>query len=358
MSGSRQLANFAAKLAKDYGPEQAPLDADPDVVIVPTGSVALDWALRLGGWRQGRIYEIIGVKDAGKSSLVLTGAAIHQRIFPDRGVAYLDIEKTFEPPWATALGVDCSKKARREGRWIHLFPKDSESASDMARDNASSGLVSLIIVDSVGGMESKKAFDKDAAKAQVGSNSQVITRMSKALATLARNNDATILLVNQYRANVGVPMGGDVSAGPKAMQHATTAKVEMAQVFREGATPREAEFYGAKEITGRMSRARVSRMKTGAPSRVAEFWINTQPTEKYGPQGIDSGDEYLQTGLKVGAIQQQPGGYYAMPGGERFHGKDALLSKLRSEQSARDEVRAAIPFEKPSADDDLEELNA
>lgn len=350
----RTLANLAAKAQRDYGEAQVPLDKARPLAVTPTGCIGLDWALRAGGYVRGRGYEIVGVKDAGKSTLVLTAAAIHQRAFPDRGVAYMDVEQTFDPGWATALGVDCLNSARKSGRWLHYYPGDSETASDMARDAAKSGDISLIIIDSVGGMESKKALEKDADKAQIGANAQVITRMSKHMATLCRRNDVVLLLVNQYRANVGSLVGGDISAGPKAMQHMTTSKIEMAQVFAQGSSRKE-EFWGTEEVVGNMSRARVTRLKSGPRSRVCEFWIQTQQTPKWGPQGIDAADEHYRLGKQLGIIAQLPGGYYVLPGDEKFHGEDAVLAHLRANPAARDAIREQVPFEAPCSLEDTDD---
>lgn len=350
-AGSRALAAHAAKMARDY-PDQYEMEWVPPEVI-PTGCPPLDWALRCGGFLRGRVYEIVGVKDAGKSTVVLTAAGVFQRLYPDRGVAYLDVENTFDLPWATSLGADCSLAARKAGRWQHYKPKTSEAASDQARDAITSGMTSLVIVDSIGGMESKKALEKDAEKLQVGSNAQVITRMSKQLSSLARLNGTTVLLVNQYRANVGAMFGGDVSAGPKAMQHSTTAKIEMAQVLAQGAT-RKAEFWGEEEAVGNMSRARVTRMKNGARSRVAEFWIMTQGTEEFGGRGIDLADSYYRLGKMLSIIEPLPGSYYMLPGDVKLHGEAAVLRHLRADPSARDAIRAAMPFDKPVNDDDPE----
>jgi recombination protein RecA len=359
-AGSRSLANFAAKLQKDHGEKQVPLKAPP-LVVVPTGSATLDWALRIGGFLLGRLYEIIGVKDAGKSTLVLTAAGIYQQRFPERGVAYVDVEGTIDYDWATALGVDCSDKAAKAGRWLHLEPKDSETASAMAAECARSGLVSLIIIDSIGGMESRKVLDHDEANPKKNpstmSNSQVITRMSKRLATLARDHRVTILLVNQYRANTANPMGSDVSAGPKTMQHATTAKIEMSQVFADG-SQRKSKFWGDEEVVGNMSRARVTRLKQGARSRVAEFFIMTQETDEFGGVGIDSADEYLRLGIKVGVIKKDAGGYYTVPGIDgRVHGEEKVLKALRDDPDMLKAIHAEIPFDTP-ANDELEEANA
>jgi RecA/RadA recombinase len=210
-------------------------------------------------------------------------------------------------------------------------------------------------------MESRKVLEHDEANPRKNpstmSNSQVITRMSKRLATLARRHDVTILLVNQYRANTSNPMGSDVSAGPKAMQHATTAKIEMSQVFAEG-SQRKSKFWDEEETVGNMSRARVTRLKQGARSRVAEFFIMTQETDEFGSVGIDSADEHLQLGLKIGVIKQEAGGYYTIPGIDgRIHGKEAALKAMREKPDVLKEIHAKIPFDTP-VNDELEEASA
>jgi hypothetical protein len=148
-----------------------------------------------------------------------------------------------------------------------------------------------------------------------------------------------------------------VSAGPKAMQHATTAKIEMSQVYAEG-SQRKSRFWGEEEVVGNMSRARVTRLKKGARSRVAEFFIMTQVTDEFGGVGIDSADEYLHLGLKVSAIKQEAGGYYTVPGvAGRIHGKEEVLKALRANPDVLKAVRAEIPFDIP-VNDEMEAASA
>jgi recombination protein RecA len=332
------LAKHAEHLAKVYGDRVAARPQAPALVI-PTGSLTLDHALREGGWRVGRIHEIVGPPDTGKSTTVISSAREHQRLFTGRAVAYVDMEATFDYDWAEGLGLDTTPE-----HWRHLYPSNSEDASDMARDCCGSGLYSSVILDSVGGMESKKALAKDAEDPLPGANAQVITRMVKHLASLARMNGVTVILVNQYRAQIG-SMGSDVSAGPKAMQHATTTKVMMSRVGGSDSI-RKITYDGNDEPVSVKLRARVARSKIVPPGRTAEFWINNRPTDEYGAPGIDAIDEYADLGIRVGAIAQA-GAWYRFPGGMQVQGRPNVAKALYADKTLAAAVRAAIfPEEK------------
>src|SRR6266704_3439770 len=146
----------------------------------------------------------------------------------------------------------------------------------------------------------------------------------------------TVLLVTQLRAQIG-STGGDVSAGPKAMQHATTTRVVMSggsqepvkMQFEEGQPP---------EIVCRQFKARVTRSKVCPPGRIAEFWVNNRPTREYGPAGINEIDEYISVGVRLGAIERDGAGNYTFPGEPKVKGKPAAVALLRS----RPELCAAV----------------
>jgi RecA/RadA recombinase len=104
-SKARSLGAFALEMQSRYGERR--IANGPPPVIVPTGSLNLDRALRVGGWQLGRVYEIVGPKDSGKSSLVIASMIEFLRAFPDRGAAYVNIENTFDPERATEMGLDC-----------------------------------------------------------------------------------------------------------------------------------------------------------------------------------------------------------------------------------------------------------
>jgi RecA/RadA recombinase len=303
--------------------------------VLSTGSLTVDWALRRGGLIKGREHEIVGAPDSAKTLLVIYAMASAQRKYPRQAVGYVDLEGTFDDEWAVRNGMDLGRD-----RWFHLYADDSEDASDQARKLAGSGLCSLVAVDSIGAMESRKALAKDAKDELPGRNAQVVTRMCKHLASLTRRTGTTVILVNQLRAQIG-STGADVSAGPKEMQHATTTRIAMSggreeplsMIFDEGQPP---------EIVSRQFKAKVTRGKGIAPGRVAEFWVNNRDTEQYGPAGINVIDEYISVGVRTGAIERDGGGNYTLPGTAKIKGRAAVVQLLRSQPELREIVRKRI----------------
>lgn len=328
------MARFREKLEKQYGEGRVIRhDVAEQYEIVSTGSLTLDYALRTGGWVVGRLYEIVGPPGVGKSTLTMNSLANHQRAYPDKAVGYIDMEQTFDPAWARANGVDL-----HPDRFLHLYPDHSEHVSDMLRVGLNEGLLSAVAIDSIGGMESKVAFDKAADESAMGKGAQVITRMIKHAATLGRANKATILLVNQLRANLSYG-GGDQSAGPKILGYATTAKVTLS---RTGEKVKTAKIAGQDEEYARQVRARVVRNKVAPQGRTATFWIVNQIMEEKGfsELGIDRADEAKELGLITGVIGQRAGGWYTLPDGTELRGKDKELPEyLRQHPEVVDQIR-------------------
>jgi len=346
-SKAKSLRGFALEMQSRYG--QKRIANGPPPVIVPTGSLNLDRALRVGGWQLGRVYEIVGPKDSGKSSLVIASMVSFLEAFPDKGAGYVNIENTFDPDRATEMGLDCSDEAIASGRWAPLLPANTEEASDMARDYCASGFYSVLVVDSVGGMESQRVLDKSAAEDTMGKNAQVITKMTKHLSTLARLNQCTVLLVNQQRANFS-SYGGPQSAGPMAMQYSTTAKVEMSmRASADNGDIRKLKLPGDDEPVAVSQRhvARITRAKnTLAGGRTAQLFINKVGTEQYGPPGIDYSDEYLTIGSAQGVVKAS-GAWYTFPDGGRANGRDKGAAYLREHPEVMKQVREAIDFDAP-----------
>lgn len=343
---SKNLGAFALEMQARYGAKR--IANGPEPVIVSTGSWNVDRALRVGGFQLGRVYEIVGPKDSGKSSLVIASMISFLRAFPERGVCYVNIENTFDPERSTEMGLDCSEEAIASGRWAPLLPANTEEASDMARDYCASGFYSVIVVDSVGGMESQRVLDRSASEDTMGKNAQVITKMTKHLSTLARLRQCTVLLVNQQRANFSA-YGGPQSAGPMAMQYSTTAKIEMSmRSSAEGGDIRKVKLPGDDEAVAVSQRhvARVSRMKNGLAGRSAQFFINKVGTDQYGPPGIDSSDECLTFGAAQGLIKAS-GAWYTFPDGGRANGRDKGAAYIRDHPDVMKAVRDALDFDAP-----------
>ena len=349
LPAAKTLGAFSLAMQARYGDQR--VSNGPPPVIVSTGSLSLDRALRVGGWQLGRVYEIIGQQDSGKTTLMIASMVSHRLMFDGRGVCYVNMEQTFDPERATEMGLDCSDAAKKAGTWLPLLPEHSEDVSDMAKDVVSSGFYSCVVIDSIGAMESKKVLEKDAAEDTMGKNAGVITKMNKALATQARLKQCTVLLVNQPRANYS-GYGGDVPSGPKHMRHVTTSKVDMSARGGEKDV-RKMKVYEDDEEPVTVSQrhvARVTRMKNGLPGGTAQFFINKVTTEEYGRAGIDFADEYLTLGERAGAIKVG-GSYYTFPDGQRVNGKAAAARHLRDTPEALKAVREAMTFEEPVDDE-------
>jgi len=172
--------------------------------------------------------------------------------------------------------------------------------------------------------------------------------MTKALASEARRNHCTVLLVNQPRANMS-GFGGDISAGPKAMQHSTTAQIKMSGLNGEKDV-RTAEYFGEPERVGARVRASIPRMKNGAPGRKADWFIMNRATEAFGPAGVDLADDVLSLGTRLSVIEQGGGGYYTLPGGNRIKGRQAVGIFLREHPEVMEAIRRAFQFDKPVTD--------
>lgn len=322
------MAALREKLGKRYGDAVVRRENVKSTYdVIPTGSLSLDLALRTGGWVEGRIHEIIGVEGVGKTTRVIESMVEAQRKYPDKAVAYIDMEQTFDYPWAEELGLKTD-----DDHWLHVFPDDSEDVSDVLRETVATGLFSVVVVDSIGGMESKQAFEKEAEGVVMGRNAQVITRMVKHCAVLCRKYQTTALLVNQYRANISNPMGSDIAAGPKALKYATTTQVAMARTSDE---PIMAILPGDKDpvMIGRKIRARVARSKVSVQGKSAEYWLFNADTPEFGPIGTDKADEGVTIGVFTDFFNIRGSWYYfdGEDGKERrFNGRSALLDHLRS----------------------------
>lgn len=324
------MAKVLENLGKKHGAEKINNFDRPQ--ITSTGSLALDFALQTGGYPQGRIIELCGIPNIGKSSLCLAGLASQQRTYPDKAVAYIDMEATFDQEWAENFGVEIDPD-----RFTLVHPDDSEDVSDTLKRIVQSGLYSCVVIDSIGAMESRVAQAKDAEEYTVGRNAQVITKMLKNAVTLARKHKVTILLINQLRANIGSMSGQDVSAGPKILPYTNSMKL---MVRRGGEQPLKLRLDGQEVQVGHQVKVKVEKNKLGLQGRVAEFYLITHETEKYGPVGIDIVDETLTAGLEAGVIVQG-GAWYNLPNGDRFQGKEKLKDALLENPALVQEVRDA-----------------
>ncbi|MFI0967026.1 hypothetical protein ACH4S8_37430 [Streptomyces sp. NPDC021080] len=335
---SKGLSKLRADLTKTYGDRVTRRDQMVPPTFIPTGSLTLDYAMG-GGFALKRTHEILGPEGMGKTSLANLTMANAQQMFPDRAAAVIDMEQAYDFDWAEKLGVDLG-----EDRFYHLYPDHSEDVSDQIAMLLRSGEVSLVVVDSIGGMESKAAFEKKAEDSAMGKNAQVISRMVKRVAGLCRENNAAVIFINQYRADIGGRMAGaQKPAGPSALKYNTTSQLKMS---RTGETTRKITLADAvseapKELeVGRQLRVKVTRNKLVPQGRSADFWFYNVATDKYGPVGIDQMDEAAVLGMATGVIKRLSSVSYEFPdGGQVKTGRGGVLTYLAKHPELVGQIR-------------------
>lgn len=328
-ASTRALSAFEERFTKRFGAGTIAKAAKRTYQVVSTGSITLDIALGSGGWIVGRIAEIWGPESVAKTTLALCGIANFQVVFPNKMAAIIDMERSFDAAWAAQHGVDLDR--------MHVLkPHSSEDVSDMARMLVESGMYSIIVLDSVGGMITEEEMSNDAAKASVGTAAKIITRMVKQCAVFCDDTDTTLIIVNQVRAVIS-PQGGDTTGGGKALKHVTTHKVRLK---RTGDDP----FYiGAgenRELVGFVVGATVEKNKVAPPRRVANFALFNQTTREFGPVGIDRAREAFQIAKRLGIIEEVSTGRFLLPGEEKaVHGMPQTLARLRADRQMLDSIR-------------------
>jgi len=329
----KDLAALHTATVKRYGSSiERREDARP-ITFVPTGSVSLDLGLG-GGIALGRCHQVVGKPGCCKSSLCLTTLRNAQKMLKDKGVAYIDAERTWTWEYAEKLGLDTSKK-----RLFYAKPKSSEEVSDILRDLMRSELFSLIVVDSIGGMERADAlYAKQAEDSDMGKNAQVISRMAKQVAVIGGDTNTGVIFVNQYRKNFDGGM--DQASGPMIMGYTTTDSIAM----RRGnqATEIAKLKIGPDEIeVSHKVYARVERSKLRTAGVVAEFWWNKDTTE-LGPIGIDEIPELFEVAKFTGILTPAAGSYLNFPDGSKENGRPGCIRRLREDPKIVKTIRELL----------------
>lgn len=343
------VSKFEAQFGKDMGIDLSSAGLNDDYEICSTGSLNLDVALTTGGMPTGRVVEIWGPEHAGKTTLACILAAMYQREFPDKKVAWVDMEQTFDPKYARALGVDV------EALWRPVV-KTAEDTADATKRFTESGLCSLVVLDSVGGMIAKMELQKEADEATVGLVAKVVTRMVKQVSPMAKSNGTTVCVINQVRAVIGNAYGPDeTTSGGWALKHVTTIRLRV----RRGAT-RFVKVKGKEIPCGHEMIVQVQKNKLGPYGQTARIWLSNVPTEKFGPVGVDVAQETFDFAKDYGLFGSKAGGYYMFPDGEtEVRGEPAAVELLRQREDfcviLRSKVLAQLEGTIMESDEDSED---
>lgn len=285
-----------------------------EVSVIPSGSMALDKALGIGGYPRGRIVEIFGPESAGKSTLALHAVANAQK----SGIAvYVDAEHSLDPEYGRALGVDVDQL-------IVTQPDTGEQALEITEVLVKSGGIDLVVIDSVSALVPRQELENDYGSSNVGAHARLMSQAMRKLTGLLHEHQTCAIFVNQLRALIQ-PFGpSETTTGGRALRYYSSIRMDCRRI--------ETEKSG-DEATGNRTRVKVVKNKTAAPHRVAEFTI------EYG-QGISRERELLDFGIQFGLIAKSSS--WLTYGDERLQGTKKFIEWLRSMPATADVLEESI----------------
>ena len=275
-----------------------------NVEAIPTGSLALDAALGIGGVPKGRIIEIYGPESSGKTTLALHILAEAQK----RGgeVAFVDAEHALDPVYAAALGVDTDNLLVSQ-------PDTGEQALEITDALVRSGAVDAVVVDSVAALVPKQEIEGEMGDTFVGLQARLMSQALRKLAGTIAKTNCVVIFINQLRMKIGVMYGNpETTTGGNALKFYSSVRLDVRRIesIKEG-----------NNVIGNKTRVKVVKNKVAPPFREALFDI------LYG-EGISREGEIIDLGVEHKLIDKS-GSWYAYEGEKIGQGKDNAREFLR-----------------------------
>ena len=316
----KALQAAMAKIEKDFGKGSIMKLGDEkieNVEVIPTGSIALNAALGVGGYPKGRIIEIYGPESSGKTTLAIHAIAECQKA---GGIAaFIDAEHAFDRFYAEKLGVDI------DNRWISQ-PDNGEQALEIADQLIRSSAIDILVVDSVAALTPKKEIEGDMGDNNVGLQARLMSQALRKLTSTISKTNTTCIFINQLREKIGVMFGNpETTTGGNALKFYASVRLDIRRVtaIKDG-----------DQVIGNMTRVKVVKNKVAPPFRKAEFEI------MFG-EGISKVGEILDLGVEYGIIQKS-GSWFSYNGSRLAQGRDASKALLRDNPELCDELEAQI----------------
>ena len=316
----RAIDTAMAQIEKMYGKGSIMRLGDQTNLVVdyiPTGSLALDVALGIGGLPKGRIIEIYGPESSGKTTLALHVVAEAQK----RGgeVAFVDAEHALDPTYARALGVKVEDMLISQ-------PDTGEQALEITEALVRSGAIDVIVVDSVAALVPRAEIEGEMGDSYVGLHARLMSQALRKLTGAIGKTNTIVIFINQLREKVGVMYGNpEVTTGGRALKFYSSVRIDVRRI--------EALKNGS-EVVGSRTRAKVVKNKVAPPFREAEFDI------MYG-EGISRTGEILDLGVKLDLIQKS-GSWFSLGEVRMGQGRDAAKQYLVDHPDQCDAVEQEI----------------
>ncbi len=316
----KALDTALAQIEKDFGKGAVMrLGENSHVVVeaIPTGSLALDMALGIGGVPKGRIIEIYGPESSGKTTLALHIVAQAQRQGGE--VAYIDAEHALDPVYAQALGVDIDSMLISQ-------PDTGEQGLEICEALVRSGAIDVVVVDSVAALTPRAEIEGDMGDAHVGLLARLMSQALRKLAGVISKTNCIVIFINQLREKVGVVYGNpEVTTGGRALKFYSSVRIDIRRV--EG-------LKNGSDIIGNHVRAKIVKNKVAPPFRQAEVDI------LFG-EGIAKEGELVDMAVQLGLVQKS-GSWFSMGEVRIGQGRDAARQYLKDNPDVAEKLEADI----------------
>ncbi|MBF1579192.1 MAG: recombinase RecA [Prevotella sp.] len=316
----KALQAAMSKIEKDFGKGSIMRMGDEQieqVEVIPTGSVALDTALGVGGYPRGRIIEIYGPESSGKTTLAIHAIAEAQK---QGGIAaFIDAEHAFDRFYAEKLGVDV------DNLWISQ-PDNGEQALEIADQLIRSSAIDILVVDSVAALTPKKEIEGDMGDSAVGLQARLMSQaLRKLTSTIAKTNTCCIF-INQLREKIGVMFGNpETTTGGNALKFYSSVRLDIRRVT---------SIKDGDQVIGNQVRVKIVKNKVAPPFRKAEFEIT------FG-EGISKIGEIVDLGVQYGIIQKS-GSWFSYNGTKLAQGRDATKAMIKDNPELAEELEGLI----------------
>ena len=316
----KALETAMQQIEKTYGKGSIMRYGDnvqPNVEAIPTGSLALDLALGIGGVPRGRIIEIYGPESSGKTTLALHVLAQAQKMGGE--VAFVDAEHALDPTYARALGVKIEDMLISQ-------PDTGEQALEITEALVRSGAIDVVVVDSVAALVPRAEIEGEMGDSFVGLHARLMSQALRKLTGIIAKTNTVVIFINQLREKVGVMYGNpEVTTGGWALKFYASVRIDVRRIET---------LKSGGEMIGNRTRAKVVKNKVAPPFREAEFDI------MYG-EGISKLGEMLDLGVKLDLVQKS-GSWFNMGEVRLGQGRDAAKQYLRDHPDEADALEANI----------------
>ena len=316
----KALQAAMAKIEKDFGKGSIMKLGDEQIEnteVIPTGSIALDNALGVGGYPKGRIIEIYGPESSGKTTLAIHAIAEAQKA---GGIAaFIDAEHAFDRFYAAKLGVDV------DNLWISQ-PDNGEQALQIADQLISSSAIDILVIDSVAALTPKKEIEGDMGDNVVGLQARLMSQALRKLTSTISKTNTTCIFINQLRDKIGIMFGNpETTTGGNALKFYASVRLDIrkASAIKDG-----------ENVLGNLVRVKVVKNKVAPPFRKAEFEIT------FG-EGISKIGEIIDLGVEHNIIQKS-GSWFSYDGSKLGQGRDAAKALLKDNPELAEEIEAKV----------------